>query len=44
MLLASGIFTDREADVRTAFERVGLIVDRRTTEGDWVALEAHRPA
>ncbi|MEX1170903.1 MAG: 50S ribosomal protein L11 methyltransferase [Chloroflexota bacterium] len=43
-LLASGIFSDREGDVRTAFETVGLDVSRRSTEGDWVALEAVRPA
>ena len=44
VLLASGIFIDRETDVRTAFEDAGLVVDRQTAEGDWVALEAHRPA
>ena len=43
-LVASGIFVDREAEVRTAFEAAGLIVDRRTAEGEWVALDAHRPA
>ncbi len=43
-LVASGIFVDREAEVRTAFEGAGLIVDRRTAEGEWVALDAHRPA
>lgn len=41
-LLASGIFTDREEDVVSAFTAVGLAVDRRTTEGEWVALEAVR--
>jgi len=41
-LLASGIFIDREADVRAAFEAVGLRVERATSEGDWVALEARR--
>ncbi len=42
VLVASGIFVDREADVVAAFERIGLgIVDRRA-EGDWVALEAVR--
>jgi ribosomal protein L11 methyltransferase len=41
-LLASGIFVDREIDVRTAFAAAGLgVVDRRA-EGDWVALEAVR--
>ncbi len=41
-LLASGIFVDREDDVRRAFEPVGLIVSGRWAEGDWVALEAVR--
>jgi ribosomal protein L11 methyltransferase len=43
-LLASGIFIDREAEVRSAFESVGLVVGERTAEGDWVALRAERPA
>jgi ribosomal protein L11 methyltransferase len=43
-LLASGIFVDREAAVRTAFAASGLETVRRTAEGDWVALEARRPA
>jgi ribosomal protein L11 methyltransferase len=42
-LLASGIFVDREAEVSWAFEAVGLEIASRTTEGDWVALEAIRP-
>jgi ribosomal protein L11 methyltransferase len=42
-LLASGIFIDREAEVRTAFESIGLVVGERTAEGDWVALRADRP-
>jgi ribosomal protein L11 methyltransferase len=41
-LLASGIFRDREGDVRTAFEAVGLRLGRRWAEEDWVALEAVR--
>ena len=41
-LLASGIFVDREVDVRAAFEAAGLGIARRSTEGDWVALEAMR--
>ena len=41
-LLASGIFIDREADVRTAFDAVGLQVTARTAEGEWVALETVR--
>jgi ribosomal protein L11 methyltransferase len=43
VLVASGIFVDREADVVAAFERVGLAVVERRAEGDWVALEAVRP-
>ena len=43
ILLASGIFEDREADVRAAFEAAGLAVMTRTVEGEWVALEATRP-
>lgn len=42
-ILASGIFRDREADVRAAFEAVGLRIGRRWAEEDWVALEAVRP-
>ena len=41
-ILASGIFRDREADVRVAFEAAGLTVTRRWAEEDWVALEAVR--
>ena len=44
ILLASGIFHDREAVVVDAFEAAGLTVTDRTAEGDWVALEARRPA
>jgi ribosomal protein L11 methyltransferase len=43
VLIASGVFVDREADVRSAFARVGLEVRGRAAEGDWVALEATRP-
>ena len=43
VLLASGIFVDREAEVVAAFETAGLHVTARDLEGDWVALEA-RPA
>jgi ribosomal protein L11 methyltransferase len=39
-LVASGIFVDREADVRAAFAAAGLGVVGRSAEGDWVALEA----
>ena len=42
VLLASGIFVDREGDVRAAFDAAGFEVTRRTAEGDWVALEAVR--
>ena len=42
-LVASGIFIDREAEVRSAFEAVGLRFGGRTAEGDWVALVASRP-
>jgi len=41
-LLASGIFVDRETDVREAFAAAGLVVGGRSAEGDWVALEAVR--
>lgn len=43
-LLASGIFIDREDEVRAAFEAGGLDIVGRSSEGDWVALEAVRPA
>jgi ribosomal protein L11 methyltransferase len=41
-VLASGIFVDREGDVREAFGRAGLRVTDRSSEGEWVALEARR--
>lgn len=41
-LLASGIFVDREDEVREAFEAVGLHISGRSAEGEWVALEAVR--
>jgi ribosomal protein L11 methyltransferase len=41
-ILASGIFRDRENDVRVAFEAAGLRLGRRWAEEDWVALEAVR--
>jgi ribosomal protein L11 methyltransferase len=44
MLLASGIFIDREDEVRGAVEAAGLVVVDRSVEGDWVGLLAHRPA
>lgn len=43
-LLASGIFHDREGDVREAFASAGLEITRRTTEDEWVGLEARRVA
>jgi ribosomal protein L11 methyltransferase len=39
-LLASGIYVDREGDVRDALSAAGFTVDGRTAEGDWVALSA----
>lgn len=39
-LVSSGIFVDRESDVRTAFAKAMLDVGERWDEGDWVALEA----
>jgi len=39
-IVASGIFVDREEDVRRGFEKAGLSVAGRRVEGDWVALEA----
>ena len=42
-MLASGIFIDREPDVRVAFEAAGLRIVERTGEGDWVALDVERP-
>jgi ribosomal protein L11 methyltransferase len=41
-LIASGIFIDREADVRAALQATGLEVVGRRQETDWVALEAIR--
>ena len=41
-LVASGIFVDREAEVRRAFDDVGLAVTVADREGEWVALEATR--
>ena len=39
-LLASGIFVDREPEVREAFAAVGLRVVDRAVEAEWVALTA----
>lgn len=43
-LIASGIFVDREGEVRDSFAGAGLRIVGRWGEGDWVALEAERPA
>ena len=42
LLVASGIFVDREPEVRTAFGAAGLRIMARRSEGDWVALDATR--
>lgn len=44
LLLASGIFEDRETDVAADFGKAGLEVVERAAEGEWVALVARRPA
>jgi ribosomal protein L11 methyltransferase len=41
-VLASGIFVEREAEVRAAFAAASLTTTGRTAEGDWVTLEARR--
>ncbi len=41
-LLASGIFVDREPEVRASFAGVGLEIVGRSAEGEWVVLEAVR--
>ncbi|MFI5255587.1 MAG: 50S ribosomal protein L11 methyltransferase, partial [Candidatus Limnocylindrales bacterium] len=41
-LLASGIFADREPEVRRALAAAGFRIAGRDVEGDWVALEAER--
>jgi ribosomal protein L11 methyltransferase len=43
VLLASGIFENREADVVDAFRARGLETANRWAEGDWVALEIRHP-
>ncbi len=42
-LLASGIFVEREPEVRRAFATAGLRQVRREQETDWVALDLERP-
>lgn len=44
ILVASGIFIDREPEVRIAFEGAGFEIAGRRHETDWVALEAVRRA
>jgi ribosomal protein L11 methyltransferase len=44
VLVASGIYVDREGDVRAAFAGAGMTVTARSSEGDWVALTARRGA
>ena len=44
LLLASGVFEDREAEVARSFEAQGLTVTERSVEGQWVALAARRPS
>jgi ribosomal protein L11 methyltransferase len=41
-LLASGIFSDREPEVRRALLAAGFRIGRRAQAGDWVALAAER--
>jgi ribosomal protein L11 methyltransferase len=43
-VLASGIFIDREGEVRDALGSAGLRVVRREVEGDWVRLDVERLA
>lgn len=42
-LLASGIFIDREPEVRRAFAATGMRVVAREHETDWVSLDLERP-
>jgi ribosomal protein L11 methyltransferase len=42
VLVASGIYVDRETEVRDSLTAAGLPVTGRDAEGDWVALEALR--
>jgi ribosomal protein L11 methyltransferase len=42
-LVASGIFVDREDEVRAAFEAAGLSLTDRSVEGEWIALTCLRP-
>jgi ribosomal protein L11 methyltransferase len=40
LLLASGIFVDRQEDVASAFRAAGLEIVDRAVDGDWVAVAA----
>jgi ribosomal protein L11 methyltransferase len=42
-ILCSGIFVDRESEVRASLEGAGLRISGSWREGDWVALEARAP-
>lgn len=42
VLIASGIFADRENEVRRALATAGLVPAGRRAEGDWVALRLER--
>ncbi len=44
LLVASGIFVDREGEVADALTGSGFAVVERSAEGDWVALVARRRA
>lgn len=44
LLVASGIFEDRETEVAAAFAAAGLEVVERAAEGEWVVLGARRRA
>jgi len=41
-LVASGIFVDREPEVRRALAAAGFHMTGRETDGEWIALEAER--
>jgi ribosomal protein L11 methyltransferase len=41
-IIASGIFIDREPEVRQAFSDAGLDLTARYAEGDWIVLEVVR--
>ena len=43
-LVAGGVFVERERDVRRALRTAGFHLTGRLSEGEWVTLEAERPA